>query len=111
MTPEEAKQEYDAQGYIVIRNALAPEELGRVREAFDRAAEVGALRDLLNQDDIFVDMVDHPVLFSVVRRLWETMCRCATPKDASPSPIPIRDRVGTVTWGGFWAFICPTPWL
>ncbi len=67
MTPEQAKQEYDAQGYIVIRNALAPEELGRVREAFERAAEAGALKNLLNQDDIFVDMVDHPVLFSVVR--------------------------------------------
>ena len=67
MTPKQARQAYDAQGYVVIRNALAPDELERVRAAFERAAGAGALRDLLNQDDVFVDMVDHPVLFPVAR--------------------------------------------
>ena len=69
MTPKQARQAYDAQGYVVIRNALAPDELERARAAFDRAAEAGALRDLLNQDDVFVDMVDHPVLFPVARAI------------------------------------------
>jgi ectoine hydroxylase-related dioxygenase (phytanoyl-CoA dioxygenase family) len=67
MTPEEAKQQYDQQGYVLIRSALTPEELQRLRTAFDRAAEKKALQDLLNQDDVFVDMVDHPVLLTVVR--------------------------------------------
>ncbi|OGG49740.1 MAG: hypothetical protein A3F84_22840 [Candidatus Handelsmanbacteria bacterium RIFCSPLOWO2_12_FULL_64_10] len=67
MTPEQARQEYDAQGYVLIRSALNAEELKRVREAFDRAATKGALRDLVNQDDVFVDMVDHPALLPIVR--------------------------------------------
>jgi phytanoyl-CoA hydroxylase len=67
MTAEEARQQYDQQGFVLIRNALTPDELQRVRVAFDRAAEQKALRDLLNQDDVFVDMVDHPVLLTVVR--------------------------------------------
>lgn len=67
MTAEEAKQQYDQQGYVLIRNALTPGELQRVQAAFERAAERKALRDILNQDDAFVDMVDHPVLLTVVR--------------------------------------------
>lgn len=67
MTPEQAKQEYDSQGYVLIQNVLKSDELNAVREAFDQAIEQGTLGDLLNQNDIFVDMVDHPVLFPIVR--------------------------------------------
>jgi ectoine hydroxylase-related dioxygenase (phytanoyl-CoA dioxygenase family) len=67
MTPEQAKQEYDAQGYVWIRGALQGDELKRLQTAFDNAAEKSELRNLLNQDDIFLDMVDHPALFPVIR--------------------------------------------
>ena len=67
MTPQQARAQYDAQGYVHIRSALKPDELGRVQEAFDRAAEQDALRDILNQDDVFLDLVDHPVIFPVAR--------------------------------------------
>src|ERR1051326_2812708 len=69
MNPEQAKQQYDAQGYVLIPQALGAEELRRVREAFDRAAGQRALRDILNQDDVFVDMADHPVLLPIVRAM------------------------------------------
>lgn len=60
MRPEEAKAEYDAQGYVHIQNALEGEELVRLQAAFSRAEEQGTLRDILSQDDLFVDLVDHP---------------------------------------------------
>lgn len=69
MTTQQAKQEYDAQGYVLIRGVLKSKELKQVQMAFDQAAEKGALGDLLNQDDIFVDMVDHPVLFPVIQAI------------------------------------------
>ena len=60
MRPEEAKAEYDAQGYVHIQNALEGEELVRLQAAFSRAEEQGTLRNILSQDDLFVDLVDHP---------------------------------------------------
>ncbi len=67
MSPSEAKRQYDAQGYVIIRGALQGDELKRVQNAFDRAAENDALGDVMNQDDVFVDMVDHPALLPIVR--------------------------------------------
>jgi len=67
MTPSQARDQYDAQGYVIIRGALKSGELKRVQDAFDRAQENDALGDILNQDDVFVDMVDHPALLPVVR--------------------------------------------
>ena len=67
MTPSQAKQQYDAQGYVIIRGALQGDELKCVQDAFEKAREKDALRDIFNQDDIFVDMVDHPALLPVVR--------------------------------------------
>ena len=60
MTPTEARAEYDAQGYVYIRQALKGHELDRLQAAFSRAEQQGALRDILNQDDLFLDLVDHP---------------------------------------------------
>ena len=67
MTPEQARQEYDAQGYVLIRGVLQGEELKRVRDAFGKALEVEALKEILSQDDVFVDMVDHPVVLPIVQ--------------------------------------------
>ena len=60
LTPKEARAEYDAQGYVHIRQALKGQELDRLQAAFLRAEKQGALRDILDQDDLFLDLVDHP---------------------------------------------------
>jgi ectoine hydroxylase-related dioxygenase (phytanoyl-CoA dioxygenase family) len=67
MTPKQALHEYNTQGYVVIRGVLVGEALARVQGAFEKAYEKKALRDLFNQDDAFVDMVDHPTLLPIVK--------------------------------------------
>ena len=47
--------------------ALTAAEVERTREALHRAAENDALEQVLAQDEIFVDMVDHPAILPVVR--------------------------------------------
>ena len=60
MTPEQVRQQYNSQGFVFIRGALSGAEVERVLNAFDRAAKNDSLYDLLHQDEVFVDMVDHP---------------------------------------------------
>ena len=67
MDPQQASAAYDAQGYVYIPGALQGDLIEQVQAAFDRAVEKKALPDLLNQDDIFLDLVDHPAWFSVAR--------------------------------------------
>ena len=67
MTPEQARQQYNSQGFVFIRGALSDAEVERVLNAFDQAAKNDSLYDLLQQDEVFVDMVDHPAIFPVVR--------------------------------------------
>jgi ectoine hydroxylase-related dioxygenase (phytanoyl-CoA dioxygenase family) len=67
MDPQKARAAYDAQGYVYIPGALAGDLLKQVQAAFDRAAEKKELQDLLHQDDLFLDLVDHPAWFPVVR--------------------------------------------
>ena len=67
MTPDRAKQQYDSQGFVYIPQALTAAEVERTREALHRAAENDALEQVLAQDEIFVDMVDHPAILPVVR--------------------------------------------
>ena len=69
MTPQEAKDAYDAQGYVHIKNALSGEELQRVQTAFYKAEEHNTLRDLFNQDDCFIDLVDHPAWLPIVHAI------------------------------------------
>ncbi|MDA0711579.1 MAG: phytanoyl-CoA dioxygenase family protein [bacterium] len=69
MSPQDAKCAYDTQGYVHIPNALVREELRRVQSAFRKAEDGQALRDLLNQDDCFVDLVDHPAWLPIVQAI------------------------------------------
>ena len=71
-------------GYTIIPNALSPDELKRAQEAFDRVAEKPMtewkqkvsqgkapeyfnIDNIFDADDIFVDLVNHPATFPVVR--------------------------------------------
>ena len=69
MTPEKARQEYDAQGFLYFPNALSPDELHAVQKAFDRAADDKALADILNREEIFLKMIDHPAWFPAIREV------------------------------------------
>ena len=63
----QARQQYDSQGFVYIPGALSEEEVQRVGTALDRAAENEALYEILGQDEVFVDMGDHPAIFPIVR--------------------------------------------
>lgn len=69
MTPQEAKDAYDTQGYVFIPQALRGAELQRVKEAFEQAEEKKALGHILNQDDCFLKLVDHPSWLPIVRAI------------------------------------------
>ncbi len=95
MTPEQARQQYNSQGFVFIRGALSGAEVKRVLKAFDRAAKNDSLYDLLHQDEVFVDMVDHPAIFPVVRAVIGEDVHCAMPMEASGKPTPNRAAAGT----------------
>lgn len=81
---DEQRWFFDTQGYLVIENALTPDELVRIRRAAD-AAEVrwradeslpGYRRDDLEQvlgimeyDPLLADLLEHPRIFPIVREL------------------------------------------
>lgn len=69
MTPQQARNAYDAQGYVHIPQALHGEELKQVQTAFRLAEENNTLRDILNQNDCFVNLVDHPAWLPIVQAI------------------------------------------
>lgn len=75
---------YETNGYLVIPEALSPEELERVRSAADRAEALwradssrpGLRRPNLLQvqapieyDDLFLELMEHPKIFPIVREI------------------------------------------
>ena len=62
------------QGYIVMKNVLSPDQLQRAQEAFERGMAHSEDRDkdyygignIFDLDEIFVELVNHPVTFPVV---------------------------------------------
>lgn len=81
---EEQRLFFETNGYLVIPNALSPEELQRVREAADRAEALwradpsrpGLRRDNLQQvqapieyDDVLLELMTHPGIFPIVREI------------------------------------------
>jgi ectoine hydroxylase-related dioxygenase (phytanoyl-CoA dioxygenase family) len=87
MTPvmtDEQRVFFQANGYLVLPDALAPDELARVREAAARAeaawradpARLGLRKPNLEQvqapieyDDVFLDLMEHPRVFPIVREI------------------------------------------
>lgn len=76
MTTEQNIQ-FETQGFLHIPKALDPELLLRFRTAFDAAIEkypnqLGTTYDIpnvLDQDDVFVELVDTPSVFSIIREI------------------------------------------
>lgn len=67
MTTQQAQNAYDTQGYVFIKNALQGEELQCVQKAFEKAEQKKSLQDILNQDDCFLNLVDHPSWLPIVQ--------------------------------------------
>ncbi|HZO88261.1 MAG TPA: phytanoyl-CoA dioxygenase family protein [Chthonomonadaceae bacterium] len=81
---DEQRLFFETNGYLVIPDALSPEELARAREAADRAeaawradpTRLGVRRENLQQvqapieyDDYFLDLMEHPKVFPLVREI------------------------------------------
>ena len=77
----EAKLSYETQGFVHLRGVLEPVFLARLKGAFDRAITKHAekwlaagesakptfnIPQILNEDDVFVDLVDLPTVFPLL---------------------------------------------
>src|ERR1043166_7808680 len=75
---------FETNGYLVIPNALSPEELARVRAAADRAeatwradsTRLGLRKENLQQvqapieyDAVLLDLLEHPATFPLIREI------------------------------------------
>ncbi len=69
MTPQQARNAYDTQGYVFIPEALKGDELQRIQNAFQKADENKALKNLLNQDECFLNLVDHPAWLPIIQAI------------------------------------------
>jgi ectoine hydroxylase-related dioxygenase (phytanoyl-CoA dioxygenase family) len=81
MTPQQ-RLSWDTFGYVVVENALLPSVLQRAQQAFDNELERVAaapatpakrpgdkrvwIQNLLDLDEVFVELVDHPALLPVL---------------------------------------------
>jgi ectoine hydroxylase-related dioxygenase (phytanoyl-CoA dioxygenase family) len=81
---DEQRLFFEANGYLVIPNALSPDELAQARAAADRAeaawradpSRLGLRKPNLEQvqapieyDDFFLDLMEHPKVFPIVREI------------------------------------------
>jgi len=66
---EEQRSQYEAQGYLVVEGVLDGNALSRTREAFERAERDGGLEALPNQDTLFIQLAEQPVLFPLLHRI------------------------------------------
>ena len=71
----EAQLQYENQGFLHLPGIIDPSLVGRVRGAFDRAADRHGLEshggfydlpDILDEDDCFVDLVDLPAMLPIL---------------------------------------------
>lgn len=75
---------YEANGYLLIRDALSPEELARVRAAADRAEQqwredpsrlgergeaLQSVQAIIEYDPIFLELLEHPKVFPIIREI------------------------------------------
>ncbi|HXR76500.1 MAG TPA: phytanoyl-CoA dioxygenase family protein, partial [Bryobacteraceae bacterium] len=99
MMTAEQRIQFETQGFLHIRGALDPQLLGRFKKAFDAAADKYSNRwksgvspqffdipHILDEDDVFSDLLDAPAVFPVLLgllggdiQLHQTMARIFPP--------------------------------
>ncbi len=75
LTDDERERFCHRQGYLVVPDALSPQETARLAAAVDRHGAEGPktgqaslnVADILGRDDAFLDLIDHPRVFP---KLW-----------------------------------------
>ena len=109
MTPQQ-KEAFEQDGFIILEDFLTPEELDRILAAVDTVADrvrkaqnLGPndpfqVRNVLAQDDAFLDLIDHPrILPLVVDAIgWNIQMRTSHldyrppyPKDLTPGTVGV----------------------
>lgn len=63
---QQQRIDYEGQGFLVVEDALGPDELDSLSAEFDTAAALDALDDLPNQDNAFIHLAEHPLLFPII---------------------------------------------
>lgn len=66
LTTDQRKQ-WKKEGYLVLKGVLSPDEVQALLATVDEMDAV--LRNVMEDYDIFVDLMDHPVTFPIVREL------------------------------------------
>lgn len=81
---DEQRLFYETNGYLVIPNALSPEELAAARAAADRAESlwradtsrpgwrrenIEQVQAIIEYDDLFLDLMEHPKVFPLIREI------------------------------------------
>lgn len=66
-------QQFNAQGFLLLKQALGPEEVERVREAVLRVFQNGATEygpnvcvRMFEHGQVFEDLIDHPAIVDVM---------------------------------------------
>ncbi len=63
---EQQQVDYEGQGFLVVEAALSADELESIGALIDEAVSVDALHNLPNQDDAFIHLAEHPILFPII---------------------------------------------
>ena len=104
---EQQQRQWDAQGYLVLEEAIRGDELGRLQQAFDHCA--AACKDdwldgiakgdstptyfdipnPLERDEIFIDLVDHESWFGILQRFTGGETLFLGPQVRSVPPWPL----------------------
>lgn len=81
---DEQRISFEANGYLVIPDALSPHDLARIREAADRAERewrgdpgrlgergdrLQSVQAIIEYDPLFLDLMEHPRIFPIVREV------------------------------------------
>ena len=110
LTPEEASA-FDGNGYLLVKEALPPDMVARLRAAVDRLNrkyrntiglaehEPLGLRDFIGADKLFLELLDWPRTFPKVWgilgwhiALYHTHCNITPPLPPAPGSAPANDH-------------------
>jgi len=109
---DEQRRFFDAQGFLVVRNALPPAMVERVRAASDRLYDGGKgfegtndkgywnLRNCIVHDDVFLELLDWPATVPLAVQLLNWNLRLITSHliIREPSPSGSDDAFKSVGW-------------
>ena len=83
---EQQQIDYEGQGFLVVEGALSADEIQSIGAAFETAASVEALDDLPNQDNAFIHLAEHPILFPIIHGIMSDDVAVRSLKGMSMDP-------------------------